>query len=64
MWATWTRVATAINTNLLNDEQLLRLSIVMDGIRTIEETVWTDEQLGNGQLDDIVREIVTAILVS
>jgi hypothetical protein len=64
MWATWTRVATVINTGLLQEEQLKRLDIVMNGIRTIEETQWTDEQLDAGELQDLVNQIVETIVVS
>ncbi len=64
MWSTWTRVATAMNTGLLNDQQLERLSIVMQGIREIDETIWTDEELDAGELEDLVREIVSTIVVS
>lgn len=53
-----------MNTGLLNDQQLERLSIVMQGIREIDETIWTDEELDAGELEDLVREIVSTIVVS
>jgi hypothetical protein len=64
MWSTWTAISTAINTGLLEGKALERWSTVMEGLRKIDETKWTREQVrDDGELDQLVKDIVRNILV-
>lgn len=65
MWHTYTRVSTPINTKLLTNDELVRWSTVVNGIREIEETTWRPDQLKDkGDLDLLVKQLVRTILVS